>query len=127
MSLRPHFNRTEFNRAHNWAETHGFDVIDPHQIDLQNGFDSRDDEHRFGDYFTLLPPEQRQVEQDKIVRRDIALIMGLKAENHDTVLALWDWKESKGARAEIALAVWRGIPVGVLNREIDAVVEVITQ
>ncbi len=79
-----------FEAAKRWREK-GWRVISPAEEDIRLG-----------------GPLEHPT--DVIIRRDLEIIMSLRV-GQDAVVALAGWFASLGARAEVALAQWRGIQV----------------
>ncbi|MCX7429346.1 MAG: DUF5664 domain-containing protein [Planctomycetia bacterium] len=92
----PQYNFPAFHgAAEEWSDL-GWGVIDPAALDEAQGFNPEtDDVQDAGDF----------------MKRDIDCIMGLDVENGDGLAVLPGWEKSIGARAEVALARWRGLPV----------------
>lgn len=89
----PRYNFDAFLDAARDLRRRGFDTINPAQLDLDHGFDPDRDP---------VTPEF----MDQAMRRDIAGVLAAGG-----LVLLPGWERSTGARAEKALAEWRGIPV----------------
>lgn len=85
MTGYPEFNFPAFNAATHVLRLDGFEVINPAE-----SFEGRTD----------LP-------LDDYIRVDLEAIMGLPSDGG--LILLDGWRGSKGARAEVALARWRGL------------------
>jgi hypothetical protein len=93
MTGYPRFNFDAFDAARDVLLGDGFNVISPADLDREMGFD----------------PDINEVTPmliDEMQRRDVDAIFKC-----DMVFVLDGWEKSRGARAEISLANWRGIPV----------------
>lgn len=86
MRGMPKYNFPAFEEAEQWLLARGYDVTSPHRLDLQNGFDPEKDEPFF---------------IEDCARRDIDAIFSV-----DALVLLPGWENSKGAKAEKALADW---------------------
>jgi hypothetical protein len=92
------FNFPAFDAAEARLRAAGWHVISPAQMDRDLGFD----EHRNSlDGFDL----------EAAIRRDVEAIMSLVAAEGDAIAMLPGWEKSRGAKAEKALAEWRGLLV----------------
>ena len=89
----PRYNFDAFLAADIDLRDRGFEPINPAKLDLDAGFDPDKD------------PVTAEF-MDNAMRRDIAGVM--KAEG---LVLLPGWERSIGAKAEKALAEWRGIPI----------------
>lgn len=87
----PEFNFPEFDRAKERLQGWGFDVISPADMDRADPIDL-----------------SRPGDMDKAVDRDVEAIRCLRP-GLDKVCLLKGWENSKGAKAEAALAQWRGV------------------
>lgn len=97
----PDFNFPAFDAAQQKLEAEGYTVVSPAQEDRDAG---------------EVHTEEAVAEAYKNgggpwVRRDVEIIMSLTKERNDGIALLYGWEKSTGARAEIALAAWRGIQV----------------
>lgn len=91
MTGYPEWNFPAFEEATEALREHGFEVVSPHEIDLEDGFDPLSD----GVDFDLR----------SALERDVAEV--LKADG----LALLDgWEESSGATIEVLTASSKGAP-----------------
>jgi hypothetical protein len=91
MTGLPDLNFPAFDACAEKWRARGWRVISPAEEDIRLG-----------------GPEEHP--NDLIIRRDVELIMGLHADR-DIVVTLPGWFSSLGARAEVALAQWRGLAV----------------
>lgn len=92
MTGYPLWNFPAFDEAERHLRDLGWEVLNPAAISRQLGFD----EH------AGIEPTPEYM--DKAMRSDIEAILSA-----DAVFLLKDWQKSKGARAEQALAEWRGL------------------
>lgn len=93
-----HFNFRAFDSAAHVMRKQGWDVINPADMDRDAGFDpfklpESYDWSKFPDLLVF----------DETVGRDLGAI-----RDSDAVFALDGWEDSKGAVAEIAVALWLG-------------------
>lgn len=102
-----YFNFPAFDEARDLLRGMGLAVVSPADIDREtNGFDP----------IKLLPPDwdwnelPGDMDLDAIVRRDLDALL-----NCDIVVALPGWEKSAGAKAEVAVAKWKGMPVKELR------------
>lgn len=87
------FNFPAFDAAERDLSSRGYAVLSPATLDRSIGFD----------------PEQHTLEQfdmREAVRRDVDAIL-----QSDAVVMLPGWEESTGAKAEMGVARWLGLPV----------------
>jgi hypothetical protein len=98
MRNYPLFNFPAFDEAEARLRAAGWNVISPAAMDRTLGFDEHQG-HLDG------------FDMDAAVRRDIDAILSLSPVNEDAVAMLPGWERSRGARAEKALAEWRGLAV----------------
>jgi hypothetical protein len=99
MSGVPYFNFPEFDRTRDFLKD-GWKVVSPADIDRDYGFDPRhmpedSDWHK-------IPPAAGT--RSEIIRRDIDALLSCHA-----IYMMPGWRDSKGARAEFNLAVWKGL------------------
>lgn len=87
------FNFPAFDDAADFLRTCGYEVISPAEMDRELGFDETKN-------------SLEGLDLDDARKRDLEAVMLV-----DMVAVLPGWRQSKGARAEVALAEWRGIPV----------------
>jgi hypothetical protein len=97
----PWFNFLAFNRAKEVLQEQGWEVISPADMDIEEGFNP----------FTLPPGWDWNVVPDDFsfddaVQRDLDAIAQC-----DAIYMLDGWEKSKGAKAELAVAQWRGLEV----------------
>lgn len=113
------YNFPAFDAAQEFLESHGWDVINPAEIDRKSGVNPS----RFPDNhdWDKLPEGMKL---DAVITRDVSAVRASEA-----VFALPGWESSTGARAEIALALWAGKTVYEYegNGEITEVSVVITE
>ena len=86
MTGYPKLNFPAFKAAKKWLLSQGYHVISPTDLDQLFGHDDSN--------------------LDATIRRDFEALMAVNA-----VYMLQGWERSVGARAEHALAVWRGIEI----------------
>lgn len=91
-----HFNFPAFDAARDLGRSLGFDVVSPADIDRDNGVDE------------YAPPSDGFTNADLrvFVKRDVDAILTC-----DAIAMLPGWKQSKGARAEHAVAEWLGLTI----------------
>lgn len=94
MRHRERFNFDRFEEATRILEGLGLEVISPHRMDLDIGFDPKRD------------LESQKFSLTDAVRRDVEAIIQV-----DGVVMLEGWEFSVGATAERAVANWLGKPV----------------
>jgi hypothetical protein len=85
----PRFNFDAFENAEEALRSIGWNVISPHSMDLDIGFNP--DQSLSENNFDLLDA----------VRRDVEAIISSEA-----IVMLPGWRRSKGARAERGVAIW---------------------
>ncbi len=86
------YNFPAFDAAAELWRKQGWDVISPAELDRQVGFDETTD--------AATPEFMRGA-----MRRDLEAMLAV-----DAIVLLDGWQNSRGARAELAIAQWRGIP-----------------
>ena len=102
----PMFNWPAFKLATKLWKIYGYDITSPADMDeAEDGLDPIADPAKADDQVASYGREM----VDKIVRRDIEVVMDLDAERGDCLLMLPGWRESTGAMAEYSLAKWRGL------------------
>ena len=96
------FNFPDFDWAKESLERAGWEVISPADLDREIGFD-----------VASLPPDTDWSDVSKLgfdlkaaIQRDVAAIL-----NCDAIFMLHGWSESRGAKAEKAVAEWLGLMV----------------
>jgi hypothetical protein len=95
------FNKDAFYKAEELLVAEGYSVFNPITCDLDNGIPldsptgSTDDIPMFGNAM-----------RKEIIKRDVENLLDC-----DAIYLLRSWKDSKGARAEKALAEWDEMPV----------------
>lgn len=87
----PEYNFPAFERAAGWLRSRGWRVESPHERDLAEGFDPKNDESHPLDYY---------------MQFDLAMV-----SRTDCVILLPSWENSQGARLEAMVAVELGHPV----------------
>ncbi|WDS51664.1 nucleoside deoxyribosyltransferase [Microbacterium phage Barnstormer] len=92
MSGIPHFNYPLFTDATAALRAHGFDVVSPHELDIEAGVD--------------LTEEFTADDRRAALRRDVTAVT-----EADGIAVLTGWHHSTGARAEVALANAIPIPI----------------
>ena len=95
------YNFPAFDLAEDVGKSLGFNIINPANLDRAAGVN-------------LPGTELTEDQLQDCIDRDVAAILKLNPKT-DGVAVLPGWRESKGASAEVALAVWRGLEV--LNAE----------
>ena len=95
------YNFPAFDAARDRLAAAGWDVLSPADLDRGTGFEPTDLPPDF-DWFTL----PAHFSLDDAVTRDIAAIRSCQA-----VYMLRGWQDSRGARAERAVAEWLGLEV----------------
>ena len=86
----PEYNFPAFEEAENRLQILGHEVKSPHRMDLEIGFDPRQD-------------AWTQEDSYKAIRRDVEAIIWC-----DVVVMLPGWDRSVGARAEHGIGQWAG-------------------
>ncbi len=100
----PLYNFPAFDEAARHARSQGLNVISPAEADRAAGIDP------VADPIGVSAAEATDPEFVKnIVRRDCTAIINLDKEQGDGLILLPGWRQSTGARAEIALAIWLGL------------------
>lgn len=96
------FNFPDFDWAKECLTRAGWEVISPADLDREIGFD-----------VASLPPDTDWNDVSKLgfdlkaaIQRDVAAIL-----NCDAIFMLHGWSESRGAKAEKAVAEWLGLMV----------------
>lgn len=98
-----HYNFPRFREAADKLRRLGHHVICPAELDNAQGKN---------EYVDDLAGEE---ELYPAIRRDINAIMGVDGPKVDAIVTLDGWEASKGARCEVALAQWAGLPVYGVN------------
>lgn len=88
----PRYNFDAFMEAEARLKEQGWHVLNPAAVDLAEGFDPDT---------AVVTPEMMAV----FIKRDLDML-----QQADAIALLPGFEKSKGAMAEMALAVWRGIP-----------------
>lgn len=88
----PDFNFPAFDRARDAFAARGWLVVSPADMD-------RADPH----------PPQPEEAVDRYVDRDLAAVRSLRRGTDDGLVLLDGWHRSIGAKAEVAVALWRGL------------------
>lgn len=102
MRGKPGFNFEAFDKAEKLLYTKGFTPISPAAMD------------RLFEGWGEFPPEDLAVDTDLKVRcmsRDLAVVLTLRREAGDCLYVLKGWENSRGAKAEIAVAKFMDLPV----------------
>jgi hypothetical protein len=97
-----HFNFPAFDAAVNFLSDAGWWPISPAALDRQSGFD----EKAFPDDYDWIDLKKAGFSLHDAIDRDVQAIKQCKA-----IYMLDGWENSKGARAEKALAEWLGLEV----------------
>lgn len=92
MTGIPRFNFPAFDAAKKELEERGYEVVSPADLDRATGFDEHSD---------TAPPLR------ECASRDLNAII----DRCGTIAVLPGWKNSKGTRAELALAQWLDLEV----------------
>jgi len=98
-----YYNFPAFHKIANELRTFWAEVVSPAELDVLDGYDPMtlpedNDWNKF--------PSDFPMTFDECVSRDIQHLLTC-----DTIYLLKGWEESKGARAELAVAKWRGLDV----------------
>lgn len=93
----PQHNFPAFDEARDRFKGWGWDVWSPADADRHNGCDEQTPD-RFG-------PADIRV----FAKRDMEALLSFRAEDCDAIAMLPGWENSKGAKAERALACWLGL------------------
>jgi hypothetical protein len=93
MTGYPRYNYPAFDEAERHLRELGWNVANPAAMSRAVGFDETKD----------TPTKEFM---DWAIRADVEAVL-----NADALCVLPGWKESRGAKAEAALAVWRDIPI----------------
>lgn len=101
MKGYPLYNFPAFDAAAEQLATDGWDPINPAQLDRDAGFDPERDP---------VTPEFLK----EAMKRDLLALL-----EADALALLPGWWESKGAKAEKAVAQWRGIPIYTLTEKMS--------
>jgi nucleoside 2-deoxyribosyltransferase len=94
----PRYNFDAFESAEQSLAARGFNVISPHRLDLQVGFNP--DQSLDANGFSI----------EDAVRRDVEAMIA-----SDALVLLPGWEQSIGANAERGIALWLGKPVYLLE------------
>lgn len=111
MRSRPGFNYPAFFAAERALRTAGWRTHNPARKD--------------GAPTNLTIDQQRKHAEDpenarRVVKKDLRAIWSLRVEHGDAVVVLPGWTESVGARAEVAVARWLGLPVIYLREALTS-------
>lgn len=112
MRGKAFFNFPAFDAAKADLESKGFEVISPADLDRATGFDPE----ILGSDYDWTNIEKCDFSLMDAIDRDVAAL-----KTCDTIYMLRGWKNSKGAKAEKALAEWIGL--GVLYQEGEDILE----
>lgn len=101
MRSKPYYNFPEFDRVAEILRANGHEVVNPADLDRESGFDAMalhvaTDWDAILDYFDLRA----------CISRDLNALLSCEA-----VVVLRGWKESTGARTEVAVAEWAGMKI----------------
>jgi hypothetical protein len=99
MRGRPLLNFPAFDEARDLAKSWDWDPISPADMDRENNIKE--------DYQNTFKPEETR----EFVKRDIAALLTLRAENNDAIALLPEWWLSTGGLAEFFVARWLGLKV----------------
>jgi len=102
MRGKPNFNFEAFDRAEKFLYTKGFTPISPAAMD------------RLFEGWGPTPPEDLPVDSDLLamcMRRDLIALLDLRREAGDCLYVLKGWENSRGAKAEIAVARFLDLPI----------------
>lgn len=113
MRSKPAFNYPAFFAGEERLRAAGWEVFNPAKMDveLDNG----------GAEQHLSIEEQNAhagspINARRYAKRDAAILIDvLRCEEGDAIVVLPDWEQSTGARAEVAIARWVGLPVLTLE------------
>jgi hypothetical protein len=110
MRSRPAFNYPAFMAGAAALRAAGWSVFNPAEMDIeQDGVGA--------EFLQLTIEDQKShagapANARRYAARDCSVLIGkLRAENGDAIVVLPDWAESVGARAEVAVSTWVGLPV----------------
>src|SRR6185437_6236985 len=95
----PQFNFPAFDKAAKLGRALGWEVISPADLDRESGFHE--------DTATTISPEFVRA----CVRRDIEALLSLRTEDGDAIALLPGWHNSRGAKAELAVAMWLDLTI----------------
>jgi hypothetical protein len=95
MTGLPDWGEAQFTEGTEFLTYFGFRVYNPYLIDPPTHADHNDDRYDLVRYSY----------------RDLGLIQNLTPENGDFVAVLPGWENSRGCKAEVALAAWIQVPV----------------
>jgi len=109
------YNYPAFMSAAKELRELGWKVFNPAEMDIEN------DEM---DYASRTLEEQKIHDKHsntrRFARRDLRILLDeLAAEDGDAVIVLLGWMNSIGARAEVAVAEWVGLPIIPLPEALD--------
>lgn len=97
-----YFNFPAFDAARDQLLAAGWNVISPADLDRETGFD----ETAFPDDYDWIDLNKIGFSINDAIDRDIAAL-----KRCDAIYMLNGWEHSTGARAELALANWKGLCV----------------
>jgi len=95
------FNKQAFYDAEKYLTSLGHEAVNPFHIDVEMGIDMTSPTGNTDDIQGFTQDSLKE-----IIKRDVAEVIEC-----DAVYMLESWKDSKGARAEKAIAEWLGIEV----------------
>lgn len=99
MTGKPDLNFKAFDEAAFYFRKKGWEVVNPADLDREQGFDLR----ARADWSDFRPSQERR---RSFARRDLKQLIEC-----DAIAMLEGWRDSLGAQAEYALAVWCGLEV----------------
>lgn len=120
MRSKPAFNYPAFMDGASRLRAAGWFVYNPAEMDI-----AEDGPKGIAAPTTLSIKEQqehaaRYDNARRYAKRDVAvLIEKLRAEIGDAIVVLPDWQESTGAKAEVAVALWVGLPMLTLEEALS--------
>ena len=116
MRSRPNFNYPAFLRYAALLRGDGWTVHNPAEMDIEND--------QGGPSMWMSKEEQEKHGADpsnarRYAKRDLSVILSLKAEHGDAIILLDGWEESTGARAERAVAEWLGLKIMTIEEALN--------
>ena len=97
----PEFNREEFAKAERMLKWTGKEVVNPWQLDVDDGMDMSSPSGDTSDIEGFNDESMKD-----IIRKYVELLISC-----DAIFMLNGWEDSKGASAEYAVAQWMGLEV----------------
>lgn len=113
MRSKPQFNYPAFFAGESRLRDAGWDVFNPARMDVVSD-DGGAEQH-------LSIEEQNAhagapLNARRYAKRDAGILIDvLRVEDGDAIVVLPDWEHSMGAKAEVAIARWVGLPVLTLD------------